>query len=1390
MTTSFSPNESAAGAVVPVDLVAFCVSESEAVASTPAFSGATINYGALTTANANAYLGSSAARPFTFPALKPLEAGVHLHWALPDALTRANVSAHQSMDFPAAPNRWLVTRFAIGGGSATATSFVIESDALLDTLPAGHYAPLIPIKQAGSDQPGLAYLGNKTPLTSYQANAAAANVRAFRDATGLELTVVANGQPSFAAYYPDGRSSFGFVDTLADLGGAAQLMYVVTGWYDLAANDPATLVRSQTVPSPKGGTEPATMAGTYRWGGVDPIPAYTLYSGAVQSVAWDPNGSYIPLPGNQPTVQADAAVANTPVEALAAYFRGSLHPDVPYFEQILTAFQQGLWNKFTQPTPDVLAAIAESLHNSEFQRIDSNHIWTIFQADPQGNTSEAIELPQGIADALNAANAARAVLLSVGNGVESFRWRVFADWSRYFSITDPTEQSVVFDHLTQVLAPIWGESTDPASLQAQWAAAQSASAAADGALLALLKQRPDLSAREVPGPRYWQPSDPALLLSGPDLALSPRYGGDTSHSSTGLLMCRPTTQLVTSVSVNSMNKTASDFAAITQLPGSSGLPYLADCEALLAEACLLNTQIASVWPGISQPTLTSALQALVSGQAQSSWTIAAGTAPSPVALNWWAAANPWLPLFLQWSADFVALQPTVEGAALTNYDPAFFTANYRIDVDTGSFIAYTPSGPNSINIDPDKQNYTQTYQGNTMLSDSTATNLEKLIANYLATGKDPTLQNIQALLQKNVFTVQPLSGFTQALLNHATQQAQVALVAPDGASPSAQAITQAVASMVGSSYPVGPSFVTDYNPMRAGYLKFSAIAVDAFGQQRTVQIGSLYTAESMTTVTAQGETEPGIAYLAPRIAQPSRLLFQWMSAAATSVAEAAQHPAVSPVCGWLLPNHLTRGFFVYDGTGEPLGALALNAAATPVVVWQGAPGDDANINQRAEQALASANPLLSALVLSLVNATATYFQAFYHAVDTVHSTINPGNLALASGLSVLAGRPVALTQAAMRLDLQGRPCLNQNLACLSPTDWTDTDNGLSGVQFPVLLGDADRLDDGLVGFFRTNQGIASGGGDSFDLTTFFSAGAAPGATAGVVRPDATTLLLTPSPARSDPEPPSLQAETLRVLMLIDPRAPVHATTGILPTQKLAVPSDLVARVLSSLELFMLSAPVLQPDSGIALPAPSASGFSVSFVEQRRTSGNQTEWFTQPDITAPTANALWSYTPQSLTEGWLRLNPTQLTLALLNASGTAVVVPGANPALTLRISNAKPNTITFQPGVLAPEGTPPAGAIVYFHFGDLVAQSDVATMALSAPDWSFALQTDPVYGSYWSATPAITPVTLASMASIDVQLTGLTAASGVMQARVFFDYYALDGVANGVFAETVIVSAPS
>ena len=66
-------------------------------------------------------------------------------------------------------------------------------------------------------------------------------------------------------------------------------------------------------------------------------------------------------------------------------------------------------------------------------------------------------------------------------------------------------------------------------------------------------------------------------------------------------------------------------------------------------------------------------------------------------------------------------------------------------------------------------------------------------------------------------------------------------------------------------------------------------------------------------------------YLAPRITQPSRLLFRWLSASNDEV-EMNAHPATSPICGWVIFNNLERGLAFYNSQGVALGSLIVSGA--------------------------------------------------------------------------------------------------------------------------------------------------------------------------------------------------------------------------------------------------------------------------------------------------------------------------------------------------------------------------------------------------------------------------------------------------------------------------------
>lgn len=226
------------GIVIPIDIEALCIG---------------VNPGSIFEQN-----------PFDFSKLKPdsaylssviaaggpntLPQGVHLHWALPDALTQG-AEGDGSVLFPAVPDRWLITRIFCDPDRSIAPQFdrwIIESN---------YYAPdnpnqaldrnAVAVPYQGDDwanQPWR-YLGKVSDFTSWiktNGNFAMGGPESYI----AGLSAVGYGQADFAASYQNSQNILGFNDLGADLGGLGTagsdkyLSYHILGWYSNPNDDP------------------------------------------------------------------------------------------------------------------------------------------------------------------------------------------------------------------------------------------------------------------------------------------------------------------------------------------------------------------------------------------------------------------------------------------------------------------------------------------------------------------------------------------------------------------------------------------------------------------------------------------------------------------------------------------------------------------------------------------------------------------------------------------------------------------------------------------------------------------------------------------------------------------------------------------------------------------------------------------------------------------------------------------------------------------------------------------------------------------------------------------------------------------------------------------------
>jgi hypothetical protein len=116
-----------------------------------------------------------------------------------------------------------------------------------------------------------------------------------------------------------------------------------------------------------------------------------------------------------------------------------------------------------------------------------------------------------------------------------------------------------------------------------------------------------------------------------------------------------------------------------------------------------------------------------------------------------------------------------------------------------------------------------------------------------------------------------------------------------------------------------------------------------------------------------------------------------------------------------------------------------------------------------------------------------------------------------------------------------------------------------------------------------------------------------------------------------------------VVMLVDPRAAVHASTGILPVKSITLPPAQYADALKRIDATFLDAPVLGGANGVALPVPSLAGHAWAWLTRQadeRLGVAVRKWATQDLVVSPNSRAAFSSPPLRISEGWLHLYPVE------------------------------------------------------------------------------------------------------------------------------------------------------
>jgi hypothetical protein len=449
--------------------------------------------------------------------------------------------------------------------------------------------------------------------------------------------------------------------------------------------------------------------------------------------------------------------------------------------------------------------------------------------------------------------------------------------------------------------------------------------------------------------------------------------------------------------------------------------------------------------------------------------------------------------------------------------------------------------------------------------------------------------------------------------------------------------SKTLADLVGSSATYAPSPGQPQPPpfqpwppsgfqnWRAGQFVFRRLyVVDRFGQ--TCEVVNSTTQSGFAPVLSPSlvpqhpviPNQPSrFVQLVPRLLQPGRLNFDFVSCSDDQYV-LGYEPGVNPICAWLLHNLLDESIAAYDNRGDILGGawLATNDQNQQFVNWQAAPGSPyKTINDLLD------NPDLAHLgqtLLALKELGPAAFQSFIETIDEASWTISGGETTSDIGLTLLAGRPVAMARARLLFELDG--------PSITDPSWRYTfspaSNPATGWDFNIRLGETGMHQDGLIGYFvgsDYNQLFAPDVPDNVPDPNYVIA---------VGNGSSLSLPFDGTTARY-------------VTLLMDPRSVTHATTGILPVINIGIPQTFVGEAFARMDVTFTVGPLLSdtitpvgpegPEApSIVMPRPSLKDGSWSWQQY-----DGENWITI-DVTPSTPTAQFSNVPAKIRMGLLRL----------------------------------------------------------------------------------------------------------------------------------------------------------
>lgn len=1000
--------------------------------------------------------------------------GIHLHWALPNALTHG-IQQETEYVFPNAPDRWIVIRVQATKSKPLLKQWLIESN---------HIAP------DGSSSWVTVQNNVFTPTAIGKSSIYDETYRESETAS-TPITAIGPGNAAFAALYASSRNVFGFHDDLKDLQGTGVVSYFVAGWYAKDEHDPLTKNEFSTQHIANKLKESVLAHFELPEEEHDFINFTGLLCyGTLKNVSTQAQ-ELIKYTAHK---DINITLANTSLEAKSA----QLAEQTKLNEKWLCAFLSDQLKDLS-----ALKQLDEPVSEATFVPIEGGILWEIrpVKSDQQDKEQPSLndlfadpEIAfnyQSLVTAQHTYDKNTAQLSSLVAALKSsYQKRIIAEGNKLLEDAALQQQNAIKDLLTTTVE----ELRQAFELITRYEQAILYRAP----FFSSKNKKPLFELVKREKPRYWRPMDPCLLLSGKAIKSATKYTLKPSEK----LIC----STITSKKTAEIEKAEANSFQLYESTALHG-------ENLVVVNSLFNESLLNL-KGYTNDHLKDSLQ--ING------------------LQTWK--YPFTPIYLTWYVDFYPAYHPEESHLAENWE--YSGKDYkriRLNNTKSSLVRISGKSlvsealndileaklPPTIDIE---DNFSQLLGGFS----------ERLLMRLRTINLPPLKFNENRLVLDN-----DLSDFlTEVGLENST---------------------------IGYSEEFAPHInpnthdASEFFPIRAGHLKVSYLALtDAFGQVREL-INNLDPAviqKDKSIKTTEDLKDPdsvsGIL-LKPRIIQPSRINFRWSASDEKAFKESNSNPNNSPICGWILPDYLEKGFHFYSASGKSYGSLHIikdrNTAARTRLLWTSAPGEFNRYND-------IDNPFLQEFINTFYNdgyqQKAKELEILLGLCFEKTISINNSNYASSPPLSKLMGQPLALTRAFVQPELYGFPAQAQNWA----SDFKTTANW-QNIRFPIHLGDFNLPDDGLLGYFT-------------DDTAFNN----------LYLPLNTVLKKSSSFFSKEPISTTFNEErnnAVGLTLLMDPYTAVNAYSAILPTKQLELPGFYLDG-LHQLDMHLLLAPVIgQPD---------------------------------------------------------------------------------------------------------------------------------------------------------------------------------------------------------------------